>query len=51
MFPTRTPIRDNSGEMTDPVASPDMTIASTESTIVPWRVCVAPMMDWMYEAS
>ena len=44
MLPTRAPIRDNSGEMTAPVTSP--AIAGTESTIAPWRVCVAPMMDW-----
>ncbi|OOG37482.1 tRNA dihydrouridine(20/20a) synthase DusA [Rhodanobacter sp. C05] len=30
--------------MTAPVTSP--AIVGTESTIAPWRVCVAPMMDW-----
>ncbi len=40
----RTSIRDNSGLMTDYVAIPDAANAVAATT--PWRVCVAPMMDW-----
>lgn len=37
----RSPIRDNSGVMTDSIAT-----AVNESGLTPWRVSVAPMMDW-----
>jgi tRNA-dihydrouridine synthase A len=43
----RTAIRDNSRVMTNPIVPSSVAIAaSNTAAITPWRVCVAPMMDW-----